>query len=135
MMKKENFKILLAMIIFFTTSISASYSQKPKWELLGIRKVDFKIDRDVIPVTYREGTFDAIRIVVNKGSLNMHKCIVHFENGGSKEIALRHNFSGRSASRIIDLPGNKRFIEKIEFWYDSKNIPGQRATVLVYGRH
>ena len=112
-----------------------SNAQKPRWELLGMRKVSYKLDRDVIPVTWREGSFNAIRIVVKNGSLNMNKCIIHFENGGTKEVALRHNFSGKSASRIIDLPGNKRLIEKIVFWYDTKNISGRRATVHVYGRH
>ena len=112
-----------------------SNAQKPRWELLGMRKVSYKLDWDVIPVTWREGSFNAIRIVVKNGSLNMNKCIIHFENGGTKEVALRHNFSGKSASRIIDLPGNKRLIEKIVFWYDTKNVSGRRATVHVYGRH
>ena len=124
--------LIVSILIAFTTN---SYSQRPRWELLGTRKVNFKLDRDVIPMTWREGAFDAVRIVVKNGALNMHKCIIHFENGGSQEVLLRHSFAGRSASRVIDLPGNNRLIEKIEFWYDSKNIPGARATVQVYGRH
>ena len=37
---------------------------------------------------------------------------LHFENG-KEEIDLRHNFSKNSATRIIDLPGNRRFIDRI----------------------
>ncbi|MBN2612942.1 MAG: hypothetical protein JXB00_15410 [Bacteroidales bacterium] len=134
-MKSVNLKVLFTLFIIATISMSSVNAQKPRWELLGMRKVDFKLDRDVIPVTWREGAFNAVRIVVRQGQLNMHKCVIHFENGGTKEVELRHNFAGRSASRLIDLPGNKRLIEKIEFWYDTKNMAGRKATVMVYGRH
>ena len=134
-MKSVNLKTIIFGLAILLICLVESNAQKPRWELLGMRKVSYKLDRDVIPVTWREGSFNAIRIVVRNGSLNMQKCIIHFENGGTKEVALRHNFAGKSASRIIDLPGNKRLIEKIVFWYDTKNVSGRRATVLVYGRH
>ena len=134
-MKSVNLKPFIFGFAILLICLVESNAQKPRWELLGMRKVSYKLDRDVIPVTWREGSFNAIRIVVRNGSLNMQKCIIHFENGGTKEVALRHNFAGKSASRIIDLPGNKRLIEKIVFWYDTKNVSGRRATVLVYGRH
>ena len=134
-MKSVNLKPFIFGFAILLICLVESNAQKPRWELLGMRKVSYKLDRDVIPVTWREGSFNAIRIVVRNGSLNMQKCIIHFENGGTKEVMLRHNFTGKSASRIIDLPGNKRLIEKIVFWYDTKNVSGRRATVLVYGRH
>ena len=55
----------------------------------------------------------------------MHRCIVHFENGSKEEVDLRHNFSKNSATRIIDLPGNRRFIDRIVFVYDSKKQPNE----------
>jgi hypothetical protein len=134
-MKTGNLRFIIFVFAILMASVNVSNAQKPRWELLGTRKVSYKLDRDVIPVTWREGSFNAIRIVVRNGSLNMNKCIIHFENGGIKEVALRHNFAGKSASRIIDLPGNKRLIEKIVFWYDTKNVSSRRATVVVYGRH
>jgi hypothetical protein len=134
-MKAASLKPYIIGLAILLICIVESNAQKPKWELLGTRKVSFRLDRDVMPVTWREGSFNAIRIVVRNGSLNMQKCIIHFENGGTKEIELRHNFAGKSASRIIDLPGNKRLIEKIVFWYDTKNVSRKRATILVYGRH
>jgi hypothetical protein len=134
-MKPLNPKALIFGLAFLLICLVESNAQKPRWELLGTRKVSFRLDRDIIPVTWREGSFNAIRIVVRNGSLNMQKCVIHFENGDTKEIILRHNFAGKSASRIIDLPGNKRLIEKIVFWYDTKNVSRRRATILVYGRH
>lgn len=127
--------LLLMPAVLTVTEIQAQPRRKARWEFLGSRDVDFKVDRDVIPVTWRDGAFDAIRIVVKGGALNMHKCIIHFENGGTQDVELRHNFDRRSASRLIDLAGNNRLIEKIVFWYDTKNFSGQKATVTVYGRH
>ena len=120
--------------VLFTLSYVA-FSQSYQWELLGMRKVDYKLDRDVIPVTARKDSFRALKLVVKQGSLNLHKCVVYFENGTKTEIAVRHNFLKRSTSRVIDLPGNKRLIEKIEFYYDSKNHSRHRAEILVYGGH
>ncbi len=127
--------LFLTSLFLFTAVMDLSAQKRVRWELLGSRKVDYRLDRDVIPVTWREGAFDAIRIVVKDGALNMHRCVIHFENGDKEEVALRHQFRRGSASRLIDLPGNKRLIEKIEFWYDTKNFSGEKATVLVYGRH
>ncbi len=121
------------LIGFLFTLSHAGFSQSYRWELLGTRKVDYKLDRDILPVTARKDSFRALKLVVKHGGLNLHKCVVHFENGAKEEIAVRHNFLKRSSSRTIDLPGNKRFIEKIEFYYDSKNRSRHRAEILVYG--
>lgn len=109
-------------------------SANDPWVQLGMRKVNYGLDHDVIPVTYREGYFEAIKIVVRGGALNMHKCTVYFENGGQQEVELRHNFTKGSDSRVVDLKGNKRLIEKIELWYDTKNIADRKAVVVVWGR-
>ena len=130
----KTIKILAACLALMVFTTGEMLSQH-RWERLGTRTVDWSIDRDVIPVTWREGWFDAIRINVRRGSLNMHKCIIHFENGQVEEIELRHNFTRGGSSRIIDLPGNKRRIEKIIFWYDTKNRMRSKAVITVWGRH
>lgn len=111
----------------------ASADLMAKWVFLGSKTVDFGLDRDVIEVGYRDGSFKKIKIVVRGGGLNMHRCIVHFENGSKEEVDLRHNFSKNSATRIIDLPGNRRFIDRIVFVYDSKNNQTRKSKVLVFG--
>lgn len=123
------------LIVALLTLSNTGFSQSYQWELLGSRKVNYTLDRDVVPVTIRKESYRALKLVVKHGGLNLHKCIVHFENGAKEEIAVRHNFLRKSSSRTIDLPGNKRFIEKIEFYYDSKNRSRNRAEILVYGGH
>ena len=110
-------------------------SQPEKWELLGSRKVDFKLDRDVIHVGAYEGTFTKLRVKVKGGAVNMHKMVVEYGNGSKDEIPLKHNFHPGDDTRVIDLRAGKRVIRKITFWYDTQSRSNYKARVLVFGRH
>ena len=46
-----------------------------KWVFLGSKTVDFGLDRDVVQVGYRDGSFKKIKIVVRGGGST---CIVVF---------------------------------------------------------
>lgn len=127
-------RVFFGICLFTFVNINVA-AQQGTWEHLGSRKVNRRVDHDVIMVTWREGFFDAIKIVVTGAPLNMHKCVVHFENGGQQEIELRHNFAQGSDSRVVDLKGNNRMIERIAFWYDTKGLFRGKATVSVFGRH
>lgn len=130
-MRLKNLFICVLLLIGATTSSA----QQGTWENLGSRKVDRRVDHDEILVTWKDGVFDALKIVVTGAPLNMHKCVVHFGNGTSQEIELRHNFAQGSDSRIVDLVGNNRIINRISFWYDTKGLLRGKATVTVFGRH
>jgi len=106
----------------------------PQWELLGSRRVSFGAERDVIDVGAREGTFDAIRIEVDGGNLEMYNIRLTFGNGDTWSPNTRVFFRQGSWSRLIDLPGPARIIRKVEFWYRSRVRRGQ-ATVRVFGRN
>ncbi|MBL7802323.1 MAG: hypothetical protein JNL02_01205 [Saprospiraceae bacterium] len=105
------------------------------WEMLGMRRVNYGLDRDEIAVTRAEGIFTALQIRVKGSPINMHKIVVHFGNGETQEFELRENFRAGSASRVLDLPGNRRVIRKVVFWYDTKNLAGRKAVVQLWGRH
>jgi len=103
------------------------------WEPLGSRRVSFAVDHDVIDVGVREGVFDAIRIEVGGGTLEMYNIRLTFGNGDTWSPDTPVLFRQGSWSRLIDLPGPARVIRKIEFWYRSRLRRGQ-ATVRVFGR-
>ena len=121
-------------VITALSSFSGAAEFNKGWQRIGSKKVNFKLDRDVIPVGLDDGRFSKLKVLVTRGSLNMHKMVVHYGNGAKNEIALRHNFGRKSTSRIIDLKGNKRFIKKITFIYDTKNYSKQRAKIHVFGK-
>jgi hypothetical protein len=103
------------------------------WQLLGRSQVSFATEKDVIEVGAREGLFNAIRIEVQDGDLEMYNIRVVFGNGTDWSPETRISFREGSRSRVIDLPGEARIIRRIEFWYRSRLRRGQ-ATVAVFGR-
>jgi hypothetical protein len=139
MMKLINFApkllMLCAMTLFTLSFTTENNALKGPWEMLGMRKVNYSLDRDEIIVTRAEGIFTALKVKVKKAPINMQKLVVTFGNGEVEELELRNNFAAGSESRVIDLPGNKRVIKKIVFWYDTKNIANRKGIVEVWGRH
>lgn len=124
-------------ICFFILTSSFTFKAESSirdWDHLGSRKVNFRLDRDVIKVGAIEGGYTKLKIQVTGGNLNMHKLIVQYGNGKKDVIELRHNFSKGSGTRIIDLRGRGRIIRDITFWYDTKTLSGRRAKVHVFGR-
>ena len=130
---------VLVLLITLSGFTSFSFTNAPSisnfWEHLGSKKVNYRLDRDVIHVGLFEGGFEKLKIKVSGGRLNMHKMVVEYGNGSKDEINLRHNFGRGSESRIIDLNAGKRIIRDITFWYDSKNLQSTKAVVHVHGRH
>lgn len=127
----EEYLPCLLVLIGLSTQANA---QRGDWEVLGSKKVNFGLDRDVFDVGIGEGVFTRLKIGVRSGSLNMHKMVVVYGNGERDEIPLRHNFNGRSTSRVIDLEGNRRVIKEVIFWYDSDNDNARRATLVLAGK-
>lgn len=120
---------------FQTSDLQPQTFTPPRWEKLGERKVNYSADRDEIFVTAREGRFTALKIMVKKGGINMHKLVVHFGDGSSEELELRNEIPAGGESRVIDLPGKRRVIHHVVFWYDTKNFADRKAVVELWGRH
>jgi hypothetical protein len=100
---------------------------------LGGRVVDGKVDRDTIVVGRADGKFRAIEVRVKDSSLEMFDIVVTFGDGSTFSPATRLVFGENSRSRVIDLPGNRRAIRKVEFRYG--NLPGGgRADIELWGR-
>ena len=101
--------------------------------MLGEQAVKGKRDRDVIMVGRREGRFTRLMLVVEDSDLEVHSMEVVFAGGDRFNPRLRHVFREEDRTRPIDLPGNSRAIERIEFRYG--NLPGGGAArVQVWAR-
>ena len=104
------------------------------WEKLGECVVDGKGDRDKLHVkTLREGTFSRVMLVVEHSALEMWDVELQFGDGSKFSPPTRLVFGQNSRSRVIDLPGARRWIKKCEFRYG--NLPrGGRAQVELWAR-
>lgn len=104
------------------------------WQKLGETRADSGYDRDVITVGADDGRFSAIQIRVENSPLVMFNIKVVFGNGETFEPNVRLVFDANTRSRVIDLPGNTRFIRRVEFQYS--DLPGGgRAKVELFGRN
>jgi hypothetical protein len=126
------FHILVSTIALGSSVASTAFARND-WALLGTRKVSLAKETDVIDVTRRDGRFSALRIDVEDGPLDMFNIRVVFANGESFSPTVRINSRADDLSRVIDLPGEARAIERIIFHYRGPQRLGA-ATVKVYGR-
>ncbi|MBR9920326.1 MAG: DUF2541 family protein [Bacteroidetes bacterium] len=109
--------------------------EPPRWEKLGQRKVNRGLDHDEIFVTARDGRFSKIKLKVRKSGINMHRLVLHFGNGTTQEVNVRNNIPAGGETRVIDIKGGKRILKKAVFFYDTKGIINNKATVELWGRH
>jgi hypothetical protein len=101
--------------------------------LLGTRAVNDRADHDVIVVTAARGDFRSVKLTVQRAAVDFHRVVVHYGNGTKQELELRNTIPAGGETRIIDLTGTERIINRVEFWYDAKTIRGRRAVVRLFG--
>jgi hypothetical protein len=116
--------------------MAASAQPRGGWTYLGEAHVDGAVDHDRIVVTAAKGEYRAIRLRVENGPIVFDRVVLHFGNGSSDPISIRHKIPAGGETRVIDLPGDRRIIESVEFWYERGNWGNpRRPKVSLFGRH
>jgi hypothetical protein len=128
-------RAFLLTIVAVCVSCASAGAQGGRWTLLGTRTVTDRADHDVVMVTGRRGTFDAVKFEVRGRSVDFHRVVIHFGNGADQTVEMRDTIRAGRESRALDVEGRDRVIRSIEFWYDANSIGrGGRASVRVLGR-
>jgi hypothetical protein len=122
-------KIARAFFIFTTSSEVLDFQIAE-----GEAHVDGAADHDRITVTQAKGEYRAIQVRVAKGPIEFARMVVHFATGTSEDIAIRDRIPAGGQTRVIDLPGARRIIESVEFWYAKANWRENRPMVRLWGR-
>lgn len=107
--------------------------RRGRWEYLGEANVDGGVDHDIIRVGSRDGLFRAIQIKVQGGAIDFQRVIVHYGNGQRETIELRSRIAAGGSTRVIDLPGDRRVIEGVEFFYARANWRSRKPKVRLFG--
>ena len=124
-------KILLSAFILLI--ISSSFTIQQGWRFIGDKWAAFGADRDVLIVGGNDA-FRQIKIKVTNGPLHISDVDIYFENGEKMNVVLKNNFRAGMESRVIDLPGGSRRIDKISFLYSTIGRSKGRARVAVWGK-
>ncbi|WP_281238722.1 hypothetical protein [Flavobacterium praedii] len=103
------------------------------WEKIGTKTVQKITEVDEFRPSSRS-TYSAIKIRVINNPVTINKMTIYYDNGQSQEVVLRKFIGPGEETRIINLIGNKRRIDKIRFLYKSKNLLGSRAEVEVWAK-
>jgi hypothetical protein len=119
--------------LLFSLAHPGTVRATDEWQLLGTKRVSRAAETDRIDVGLRDGRFNAIRIEVAEGTVEMYNIRVVFTNGASFSPDTRLVFREGERSRVIDLPGDARGIRSIEFAYQNRELRGQ-GVVSVFGR-
>lgn len=127
------------------------------WLWLGASDVDFTLDRDSVSVEDSTQGFTSLKFIVKNGSINMYKCTVYFANGDTEDIEILNTDSTNEQSnnahqqnypneridsndqnisneqnnkndgQVLKLMNNTSSIEKVIFWYNSKDKNQNRS--------
>ena len=135
-MKGEIMKRLnrMASLLVIAILISITAAQAGEWKKLGARNVKHRTERDVILVGAKEGTFKAIKLKVRKSGIHLLDMKVHFMNGDVFDVKIRRLIAKGGETRVIDLPGKNRKIEKVVFWYKSLKKNDKEARIRLWGK-
>jgi hypothetical protein len=130
--KRVEFKYGNALPGFLPDAHVELYGKRVAWQELGASTVNGGNDRDSLIIGGDEGRFSSLQIRVSGSSLVMGDIRIVFGNGEVFEPRVRLVFDENSRSRVIDLPGNTRFIKRVDFRYG--NLPGGgNAHVALWG--
>lgn len=101
--------------------------------LLGTRHVSDRAESDSINVGKDRGAFAGLRVKASGSAVEFKRVVIHFENG-SKQVMERNRLLGKgNKSRVIDLDGEKRFIDKVVFHYEARSRGWKGAEIKLFG--
>ncbi|MBN2535686.1 MAG: hypothetical protein JXB88_22600 [Spirochaetales bacterium] len=124
-------KIIFVLFILFLAA-----AVFPDDNFLGEKIVDFKGEKDTLPVTAKKGAFTGIIFKVTGNDVEIVKCVITYGNDKVDDISLKWIFKEGDRSRLIDLEGAARIIKKIEFYYKTVGeVKEGKATVKIWGVH
>jgi hypothetical protein len=112
------------------------FSPRPgPWVLLGQTTVDGQRDRDRIVIGRNEGRFQSIQLRVTGAPVEFQRVVVNYANGTNEEVEIRDYIPAGGQTRAIDLRGDERVINSVEFLYSKARWrQGARPRVALYGR-
>lgn len=127
---KLSIKILLILFVTFTAPVFAGISDG--WERLGKEKVNSRMDRDEMRIASK-GFIKQLVVEVRGSAVYFESVKVHLGNGEVLDLPIRSIVKDGERSRVMDLPGNARIINKVIFMH--QKVKGDtKAEVILWGR-
>ncbi len=104
-----------------------------QWVPLGSRIVSFAAERDAIELSVKDGRFRAIQLLARDNDIYMFEVRVIYGNGQAETIPVRDEIQAGRRSKVLDLAGRARVIDRVELIYRSDRSGRRRAKVELFG--
>ena len=104
------------------------------WVKLANRTVNYTMDHSEMVIDGLNENLTALRVKVAKGAINLHRCVVYYQNAQTQDIDILNSIPEGGESKVIDLPRSDQAITKLIFVYDTKNRAIQKADIELWGR-
>jgi hypothetical protein len=123
----------MALFLLILTLALTAEAARDRWVLLGRKTVSFGAERDVVRVSGWRGDFKKIQLHVRETGVHFADLNVVFANGRTVDVPIRSFIPEGGRSRVIDLPGRSREIQRITMIYATRIGARDKALVEVWG--
>ena len=128
-------KLIVLTSVVFVLGLGASIVSAQGWEDLGSKEVKDRSEQDTWHLGKGKATFKALKLSVEKKPVRFYRLRVTYENGQTQEIQLADTIRAGGQSRVLDLNGGDRWIDKVDIWYEANTARrGVRSQVTLHGR-
>lgn len=121
---------LIFTLTLLVTSVTAWAQDRV---LLGERHVSDLSERDTISVGAERGRFSGLQVRVTGSAVEFKRVVIHFENGEEQVFSKNRVLARGDRSRVIDLRGGPRLIEKVVFHYEARSKGWDGADLKLFG--
>lgn len=115
-MRRSRFSLYLVVCLLALCCVSSVFARGQAWAFLGYTQVDRRLDHSNVQVTRRDCFFRTLRLRVSD-AIFFDRLVVHFDNGRSQELIVSERILPEGRSYVIDLVGEPRLLESVDFWY------------------
>jgi len=108
-------------------------STSPGWHKIATTTVDLTKERDEVAVLGADH-FSAIKLMVSGAPIDLQDLEIWYENGVKQDVAMRTPMEVGKESRVINVEGGHRDIDKIVLVYKTMpNRKDEKAEVTIFG--
>ncbi len=121
-----------ASVVGVFLALAATTGPAAAWDVIGVRDVRDRTDRDTIAVEgHRQ--FQRIKFCVYRQPVHFYDLDVQYRNGGHQDVDVRQRINPGQCTRVIDLNGDDRDIASISMLYEETSFRRRaHATVRVF---
>ncbi len=126
-------KYLLLPLLMLSSLVLLPSFQADQWDLIGMKDVKYKGEKDVLKVNATEGPYTQLKVFVEDAPVHLYSLKIMYHDGTFQNEEFYRMINDGGRTKDITLVGKR--IDKIEFVYATPlRAQPEKARVLVFGK-